>query len=470
MVKFYASGFCFYFRPLVVRESILKKNFLYGVVGRTSMSAETYLHRLAQQVCHLLECQAAILLLECPDPLLCHPLLRHRPLEPMIYSTDDTFEYSLLDTTLIGALCDIAMQTGAIWCLDDSYISLPMASSLLIVPIESTHGTCGVLLCVNGRSEQFLQGEYSLLFQYLPTLIRNVEAILHEAYHSTRSAASTVFATMREQNTYISMVSHELRSPLTAIKGYAGLLHAYGVADVQEGYAAREMTTVRQRRYLTAIMEQVEHLEVLIADLLDISRLQAGRLSLHCSETNVSQLCQRVVASMRERVEKQSPRHYRFHSTIEPNLPLAWADPDRLRQILVNLLENAVKYSPDGGVIELFAYSLQQHRQQQMHHSLFCSAGKQTQTCEVEAPSRAGSPSCMIGITICDRGIGIPHAQQDALFQPFTRLRHPASEQIAGAGLGLYIARCLVEAMDGQIFLHSQQGEGTRVTFTIPAV
>jgi two-component system, OmpR family, sensor histidine kinase VicK len=214
----------------------------------------------------------------------------------------------------------------------------------------------------------------------------------------------------------------------------------------------------------------VEHLEVLIADLLDISRLQAGRLSLHCSETNVSQLCQRVVASMRERVEKQSPRHYRFHSTIEPNLPLAWADPDRLRQILVNLLENAVKYSPDGGVIELFAYSLQQHRQQQMHHSLFCSAGKQTQTCEVEAPSRAGSPSCMIGITICDRGIGIPHAQQDALFQPFTRLRHPASEQIAGAGLGLYIARCLVEAMDGQIFLHSQQGEGTRVTFTIPAV
>ncbi|GHO91834.1 hypothetical protein KSF_018820 [Reticulibacter mediterranei] len=429
------------------------------------MSAETYLHRLVQQVCHLLECRAAILLLECPDPLLCHPLLRHFPLEPMIYTTDDICEQSLLDNPRIGALCDIAMQTGAVWCLDDSSLSLPMASSLLIVPLESTHGMLGVLLCVNGQSELFLEGEYTLLFQYLPTLIHNVEHILHKICYSTCSIANTVSATMREQNTYISMVSHELRSPLTAIKGYAGLLHAYGVADVQEGYAAREMTTVRQRRYLTAIMEQVEHLEVLIADLLDISRLQAGRLSLHCSEMNVSQLCQRVVASIQERVERQSPGHYHFHSTIEPNLPLAWADPDRLRQILVNLLENAVKYSPDGGAIELFAYTLQQAR-----HPLFCSAGKQTQTCEAEVPSLVSSPSCMIGITICDRGIGIPHPQQDALFQPFTRLRHSASEQIAGIGLGLYIARCLVEAMNGQIFLHSHQGEGTRVTFTIHAV
>jgi signal transduction histidine kinase len=187
-------------------------------------------------------------------------------------------------------------------------------------------------------------------------------------------------------------------------------------------------------------MEQVDHLEVLIADLLDVSRLQTGRLSLHCGETDVPQLCQRVVSSMQERVDRQSPGHYCFHCTIEPNLPLAWADPDRLRQILVNLLENAVKYSPDGGAIELFAYSL------------------------------ADSPSCMIGITICDRGIGIPHSQQDALFRPFTRLQHPASEQIAGTGLGLYIARCLVEAMNGHIVLHSQQGEGTQVTFTVPAV
>jgi signal transduction histidine kinase len=337
---------------------------------------------------------------------------------------------------------------------------------LLIVPIESTHGILGALLCVNGQSEQFQQGEYTLLFQYLPTLIHTVESILHEIYYSACLVANTALITMREQSTYISMASHELRAPLTAIKGYAGLLHAYGVADVQEGCAAREMTTVRQRRYLTAIMEHVDHLEVLIADLLDISRLQAGRLSLHCNETNAAQLCQRVVSSMQERVERQSPGHYRFHSTIEPNLPLAWADPDRLRQILVNLLENAVKYSPDGGGIELFAYTLQQR----IDHPLPCSAPRRARIGEEVVASPASTPACMIGITICDQGIGIPHPQQDALFQPFSRLRHPASEQIAGAGLGLYIARCLVEAMNGQIVLHSQQGEGTRVTFTIPAV
>jgi signal transduction histidine kinase len=463
MVKFYATGFCSYFRPLVARESILKKNFLYAV-GRMSMPAETYLHRLVQRVRHLLECQAVVLLLECPDPLLRHPLLCHLPLSSRIYATN-AFEQSLLDNPLIDALRDIAMQTGAIWRLDDS-CRYPVASNVLIVPIESMHGMLGVLFCVNDQSKQFQQGEYTLLFQYLPTLIHTVESILHKIYYSACLAANTALITVREQSTYISMASHELRAPLTAIKGYAGLLHAYGVADVQEGYAAREMTAVRQRRYLAAIMEHVDHLEVLIADLLDISRLQAGRLSLHCGETNAAQVCQRVVSSMQERVERQAPGRYRFHSIIEPNLPLAWADRDRLRQILVNLLENAVKYSPDGGGIELFAYTLQQR----VGHPLLCSAAKRAQIGEDTVASPTSSPSYMIGITICDQGIGIPHPQQDALFQPFTRLRHSASKQIAGAGLGLYIARCLVEAMNGQIVLHSQQGEGTRVTFTIPAI
>jgi signal transduction histidine kinase len=355
------------------------------------------------------------------------------------------------------------------WSVDVS-CGGPEAYSLLIVPIESARGMLGVLFCVNNREKRFLQGEYTLLFQYLPTLIRDMENILHAIHVSSCHFKNVVRAAMREQNTYISMVSHELRSPLTAIKGYAGLLHAYGTGGVQEGYAAREMTAVRQRHYLTAIMEQVDHLEVLIADLLDVSRIQAGRLALHCSETSVAQLCQRVVSSMQERVERQSPGHYYFHSTIEPNLPLAWADPDRMRQILVNLLENAVKYSPDGGIIELFAYTLQQPDQKRARHPSLCYADKAGRTREPEVASSVSSLSYMIGITICDRGIGISHLQSDALFQPFSRLHDPASNQIAGTGLGLYIARCLVEAMNGRIFLHSKQGEGTQVTFTVPAV
>lgn len=429
------------------------------------MSAETNLHALVGRVRQLLECQSAILLLECSDSLLRHPLLHHLSCIPVVHSSNDAVEQDLLDNPLIVALCDIAMQTGMIWSVDDCCV-WPVASSLLIVPIENTHGILGVLLC---RSNQrFLWGEYMLLCQYLPMFIQYVEDNLHAIYYS--ASIVTDGGAMRERNTYISMVSHELRSPLTAIKGYAGLLHAYGVADVQESYAAREMTAVRQRRYLTAIMEQVDHLEVLIADLLDVSRIQAGRLALHCRETSVSQLCQRVVSSMQERVERQSPGHYYFHSTIEPNLPLAWADPDRMRQILVNLLENAVKYSPDGGSIELFAYTLQQADQKQVRLSSPGYAEKRGQTCEAEVAVTVKSPSCMIGVTICDRGIGIPYPQQDVLFQPFTRLQNPASDQIAGTGLGLYIARCLVEAMNGRIFLHSKQGEGTRVTFMVPAI
>ncbi len=429
------------------------------------MSAETSLRMLVQQIRHLLLCQTAILLLDCPDPLLRHPLLHHLSIAPMISSTNDAFEQNLLDNKLVAALCDIAMQTGAIWSVDDSWV-WPLTSSLLIVPIESSDGTLGVLLCVNHWEERFLQGEYTLLFQYLPELIQRIESTLQEISFLSRYFEYAVRAAIHEQNTYISMVSHELRSPLTAIKGYAGLLHAYGVTDSQ--WIAKGMTTVRQSRYLTAIMEQVDHLEVLIADLLDVSQLRAGRLSLRCREVNTTQICQRVVVGMQERVERQSPGLYHFQCGIEPNLPLAWADPDRMRQILVNLLENAVKYSPDGGIIELYAYTLQQPKRPR--HPLLSASDKQMQPHEAAVTPSIGASSCMIGITICDCGIGIPHTRQEELFQPFVRLQHSSSDHIAGTGLGLYIARCLVEAMHGRIFLRSKQGEGTEVTFTVPTV
>src|SRR5437588_9479863 len=98
----------------------------------------------------------------------------------------------------------------------------------------------------------------------------------------------------RLQNEFVSIVSHELRVPLTAIKGYAGLLQAYSVADRLHGSSIAEMTPQRQQQYLDIIMEQANHLEVLVTDLLDISRIEAGRLALRFTTVNVERLCQRV--------------------------------------------------------------------------------------------------------------------------------------------------------------------------------
>jgi signal transduction histidine kinase len=433
------------------------------------MSAKTHLCALVQQVRHLLGCQFAILFLGCSDPLLCHPLLSRFSFMRAILSTDDVLEHNLSYDGTLSALCDITIQTGLIWRID-CCVFHHVACSMVAVPLESARGTLGVLVCLDTRQESFLCGEYTLLVQHLPTLIQRVEAVLHEACSSSHTFADDILANMREQNKFISMVSHELRVPLTAIKGYAGLLHAYGISDAQNGCVTKEMTAVRQRQYLSAIIEQVDHMALLISDLLDVSRIQAGRLALHCREINVSLLCQRILQIMQDRVDRQSPGLYRFRCTIEPDLPLAWADPDRVQQILVNLLENAVKYSPDGGVIEMLAYTFQQQGCERSLHPLLCSAGKQSEedTQEMLPSPPRHSALCMLGITICDRGIGIPCSQQHTLFQPFIRLKHPATSQIAGSGLGLYISRRLVETMHGHIFLHSKEGKGTSVTFTLP--
>ena len=437
------------------------------------MSTETRLRALVKQVRHLLECEFAILFLGCADPFLRHPLLNDFPFThiPSLLNTTDPFEQSMSYDRTITALCDITIQTGLMWRIDHCLVH-HFSHCILSVPLESAKGTLGVLMCLDTRPEGFLSGEYTLLMQYLPTFVQHLEMLLHEVCTSSHTFVDDVLATMREQNEFISMVSHELRIPLTAIKGYAGLLHAYGIADPQDGCATKEMTATRQRQYLTAIIEQVDHLEVLISDLLDVSRIQAGRLALHCAGVDVSHLCQHILQIIQDRVDKQSPGQYCFRCSIEPDLPLAWADPDRVQQILVNLLENAVKYSPEGGVIEMLAYTLQKQSKEHICPPLLCSVTSlaEVDKSEEKLDTHYWPAPAMIGITICDRGIGIPHPQQDALFQPFTRLEHPTAGQISGSGLGLYISRRLVEAMHGHIFLHSKEGKGTNVTFTLPAI
>src|SRR5256714_15225333 len=112
------------------------------------------------------------------------------------------------------------------------------------------------------------------------------------------------------------------------------------------------MSPIRQREYLDIILEQTNHLEVLISDLLDVSRIHAGRLSLRCIQVNVALLCQRVVQVVQQKVGQQYPGRYTFRCNLPSDLPLIWADCDRVQQVLTNLLENAVKYSPNGGPIE----------------------------------------------------------------------------------------------------------------------
>src|SRR5260370_27196923 len=135
------------------------------------------------------------------------------------------------------------------------------------------------------------------------------------------------------------------------------------------------MTAARQRSYLNTIMEQADRLEVLIDDLLNMSHMHAGRLALRFTHVDVSQLCQQVVELAQHRVNQQQPGRYVIRCLLDEGLPLALADPDRVRQVLTNLLENALKYSPEGGTIDVLAHSDHISPPASYHSSLWFELG-----------------------------------------------------------------------------------------------
>jgi len=432
------------------------------------MSTEMSLRNLANHVRRLLDCGGAYLFLGCPEPALRHPLLNLFYLQ----QRRATHCYGSLSSSVplyherVCALYDMAMQTGLMWCIDRIMLpGMKSYGSIAAVPLERPLGILGLLLLIDPRPESFLQGECSLMEQYLPTMARQVEEALSETCISPGSEHDEdVIADTRMQSELISLVSHELRAPLTAIKGYAGLLQAYSVSDGQEsGCVAMPMTAARQQQYLDVIMEQANHLEVLIGDLHDMSRIQSGRLVLRSTWVDLAQQCERAVQLMRYRTGQQPARHY-IRCNAAPDLPLVWADPDRVQQVLTNLIENAVKYSPDGGLIDIMAYT-----RRTFFPVTLCPLSERASAASGRSSKTfVARGSLMAYVTVRDQGIGIPRLQQPHLFQPFTRLEHPATTNVTGAGLGLYISRKLVEAMQGNMMLKSNEGKGTSVTFTLP--
>jgi len=218
---------------------------------------------------------------------------------------------------------------------------------------------------------------------------------------------------------FISLVSHEMRSPLTVITGAVNTVLTEGARLSQE----------ETRQLLKDAALETESLSHLLGNLLELSRIQANRLSLHAEAMSVRKVVQGTV----EEVKRQSSRH-EFVVDLPKELPPVYADELRLERILYNLLENAVKYSPQGGEIRVSVTPTDKH--------------------------------LVIGVS--DQGIGISSSDQDKLFGPFQRLEESRPEGAGGLGLGLLVCRRLVEAHGGQIWVESEPGQGSTFFFTVP--
>jgi len=218
---------------------------------------------------------------------------------------------------------------------------------------------------------------------------------------------------------FIGLVSHELRSPMTVITGAINTVLT----------EAERLSPEETRQLLRDAALEAELLSNLLGNLLELSRVQAARLVLHAEATNVSKITQEAV----DKIRRQSPVH-QFVVDTPKKIPPLYADPLRLERILYNLLENAVKYSPQGGEIRVSVRRKKEH--------------------------------LVFGVS--DQGIGISPADQAKLFAPFQRLEEFRPDGVRGVGLGLLVCRRLVEAHGGRIWVESELGQGSTFFFTMP--
>jgi signal transduction histidine kinase len=221
------------------------------------------------------------------------------------------------------------------------------------------------------------------------------------------------------KTTFVSVISHELKTPVSLIKGYASTLRRED--------ARWDEKVVRDG--LQVIEEESDRLAELIENLLDATRLQSGKLALQFEPVQLDELAAHLV----ERFKTQTDKHS-FEVSFPKKFPVIQGDSKRLTQVLSNLLNNAIKYSPNGGPIRLSGEVLPD----------------------------------TVRLTVSDQGIGLPQGELELVFERFYQVDNALSRETQGAGLGLYIVRSIIEAHGGQIWAESTPGHGTTFYCTIP--
>jgi signal transduction histidine kinase len=221
---------------------------------------------------------------------------------------------------------------------------------------------------------------------------------------------------------FISIVSHELKIPMTSIRGYADLIRQGAAGEIND----------QQAKFLNTIITNVDRMADLVSDLSDISRIDTGRLRVTLEPLPLAELVRNTAAAMRPQFEAKQQV---LHLKLGDGLPMVVADHNRLVQVMTNLLSNANKYTPEGGEITI----------------------------------QAAEEGSRIRLSVEDRGIGLSKDDQAKLFSQFFRSEEPEVREQTGWGLGLYVTRRLLELMGGSIGMKSELGAGSTFWIMLPA-
>ena len=281
----------------------------------------------------------------------------------------------------------------------------------------SSRDELGALADEFNRMAARLEASYAGLEQQVEERTRELASALAELDEKTRELE----AASRHKSEFLANMSHELRTPLNAISGFSQVLRKELFGEINE----------KQAEYLDDILASSRHLQSLIDDVLDLSKVEAGQIDLQVAPFSLPEALERGVVIVRERATREGVR---LSLSSEPGVETVVGDERRIVQVIFNLLSNAVKFTPAGGTVD------------------------------VAAARRDGE----VRVSVTDTGPGIAPEDQDRIFEEFQQA-DAGKEQREGTGLGLALSKRLVELHGGRIWVDSERGQGSTFVFTLPA-
>jgi signal transduction histidine kinase len=390
----------------------------------TSDSVDHVIGEAIRIVSDLLSCEKMAVLLRPDDDD--DTLVAHEPVFGITNDQIPLMTVSLREPSLVASVFRTNTPLVSNEAAHDAWVAGPARKELgienvLVVPLSTGPRPIGVLQALNAKKGGF--DDHDLRFT---TLLGNRLASVIEssvARERERALMQRLREADRTKSEFVSMLAHELSGPMTTIQGFGHSLSKNW----------DEVDSAKRTHVLDILTKEIERLARLVNDLLDVSRMEAGTLRYELEPTSLKEIIDSLLT-----VHTSLKTRHLVMAEVSDDLPLIRADKDRLRQVLINLLSNATRYSPEGTTICVDAEIMD-----------------------------AGDGERFVRVGVHDEGIGIAADDIDRVFSKFSMLPKPAWAK-KGTGLGLFITKGIVEAHGGYMWLDSEPGHGSHFYFTLP--
>lgn len=381
---------------------------------------ETVIGESLRIVSDMVSCEKMALLLYDDES---DQLITHRPVFGMTDAEIDGLQVPLSEPSLGATVFRTNTPLMSNDAANDSWVSpvfrkLLDMDSVLVVPLSTGPRPIGILKAVNAKKGYFDQQD----LRFTSILGTRVASVIEGslARQRERDLMQQLREADRTKSDFVSMLAHELRGPMTTVMGFG-----YTLRDQSEG-----LSEEKKKEIIGIVVRETERLSRMVTDLLDVARMDSGTLSYELDPMELDELIESLIE-----VHSSLRASHLVEIDIEDGLPKVLADRDRISQVLLNLMTNATRYSPDRTSIKVSARRFENESE--------------------------------VLVTVADEGIGIADKDKDRIFEKFSMLPKPGWIK-KGTGLGLFITKGIVDAHGGRIWVDSTIGAGSRFNFTLP--